>query len=125
AYLPARSLLVLDEPAACWEAMGDLAAQARELRDELAGRGELPRGLRDPLLAPEEVRAELSASLRVEWWTRGVPGEGPAPEGAARDGLPAPEGAARDGLPAPEGAARDGLPAPEGAARDGLAGPSG
>ncbi|HKO25664.1 MAG TPA: transcription-repair coupling factor, partial [Chloroflexota bacterium] len=48
-------------------------------RDELSGRGELPRGLRDPLLAPEEVRAELTSSLRVEWWTRS-PGE--------TDGLP-------------------------------------
>src|ERR671939_1510118 len=85
AYLPSRSLLVLDEPQACWEAMDDLAAQARELRDELAGRGELPRGLRDPLLAPEEVRAELTSSLRIEWWTR-TPDEGPAPAGAAKDG---------------------------------------
>ena len=94
AYLPSRSLLVLDEPQACWEAMDDLAAQARELRDELAGRGELPRGLRDPLLAPEEVRTELTSSLRVEWWTR-TPDAGPAPEGAARDGLAGPLGPGR------------------------------
>src|SRR5256714_2387344 len=111
ADLPARSLLVLDEPQACWEAMDDLAAQARELRDELAGRGELPRGLRDPLLAPEEVRTELTSSLRVEWWTR-TPDAGPAPEGAARDGLAGPLG-----YPAPEGAAKDGLAGPLGPGR--------
>src|SRR5205085_2297560 len=54
------------------------------VRDERAGRGELPRGLRDPLLASGEVRAELTSSLRVEWWTR-TPDEDPAPDGAAGD----------------------------------------
>src|SRR5581483_8245352 len=71
-YLPARSVVLLDEPLACWEALEEMAGQAHEIRDELVGRGELPRGLRDPLLAPPVVRAELEGSLRLEWWTRGA-----------------------------------------------------
>jgi transcription-repair coupling factor (superfamily II helicase) len=73
-YLPSRALILVDEPDACAEAMDDLFGQAREIRAELEGRGELPRGLRDALLAPDAIRAQLSASLRVELWTRGLPG---------------------------------------------------
>ncbi len=72
-YLPSRALILVDEPDACADAMDDLFRQAREIRAELEGRGELPRGLRDALLAPDTIHEQVSSSLRVEWWTRGVP----------------------------------------------------
>jgi len=83
-YLPSRALILVDEPDACAEAMDDLFGQAREIRAELQGRGELPRGLRDALLAPEAIRAQLGASLRVELWTRGLPDNVGAPLVAVR-----------------------------------------
>jgi len=70
-YLPSNALVILDEPDACWEAMEDLFGQARDIRNDLVSRGELPRGLRDPLLAPSAVRGDLAASLRVELIARG------------------------------------------------------
>ncbi len=73
AYLPSRAIVVLDEPMACWEAMDELCEQAREIRDELAGRGELPRGLREPLLPIDRVRRDLTAPTRLELWTRQQP----------------------------------------------------
>ena len=73
AYLPSRTIVVLDEPEACWEAMDELTTQAREIRDELAGRGELPRGLREPLLPIDGVRRDLTAPTRLELWTRQQP----------------------------------------------------
>jgi len=72
-YLPSRALILVDEPDACADAMDDLYRQAREIRAELEGRGELPRGLRDALLAPDTIHEQVSSSLRVEWWTRGAP----------------------------------------------------
>ena len=73
AYLPSRAIVALDEPVACWEAMDELSEQAREIRDELVGRGELPRGLRELLLPVETVRRDLTTPLRLELWTRQQP----------------------------------------------------
>ncbi len=70
AYLPAGAIVVLDEPSACWETIEDIVRQAEEMRDELVGRGELPRGLRSPLLPVDVVRTDLTGLPRVEFWTR-------------------------------------------------------
>ncbi len=85
-YLPARSLIVVDEPLACRDEMEELYAQACEIRDELVGRGELPAGLRDVLLTPSTVREELASSLRVEFWTRGSEGDPGLPRHDWSDG---------------------------------------
>ncbi len=74
-YLSGSSVLFLDEPEALFSTMDDLTEQARELSDELLGRGEVPAGLRFPLLAVEDVHQEIGLMPRVEWRQR-VEGEG-------------------------------------------------
>jgi len=123
-YLPSRALILIDEPDACADAMDDLFRQAREIRAELEGRGELPRGLRDALLAPDAIADELSSSLRVELWTRGLPmpirstgsaGVSPAPSSPGSAGVsPTPHPTRADVSPAlpvaPANAHRSDLP---------------
>ncbi|MGH2345670.1 MAG: transcription-repair coupling factor [Chloroflexota bacterium] len=74
-YLSGSATLFLDEPEALFDTMDDLTAQAQELSEELLGRGEVPPGLRSPLLAVQYVRQEVSLLPRVEWRQR-VAGSG-------------------------------------------------
>ena len=69
-YLSGAATLFLDEPETLFSTMEELTSQAGELSEELLGRGEVPPGLRSPLLAVEHLRQELLLLPRVEWRQR-------------------------------------------------------
>jgi transcription-repair coupling factor (superfamily II helicase) len=74
-YLQASALVFVDEPDVLARAGRDLTDQAHAISDELVGRGEVPAGLRFPLLGVEQVFQDLELLPRVEWCTRPVEGQ--------------------------------------------------
>jgi transcription-repair coupling factor (superfamily II helicase) len=84
-HLPARGLLIVDEPADLTVALEEHDAQSGEVRGELESRGEIPAGLPSPHLPGHELRALLDAHparLHLSRWAV----EGPAEEGERADG---------------------------------------
>jgi transcription-repair coupling factor (superfamily II helicase) len=74
AYLSGAGTLLLDDPEALKGTTHDLLAQADDLHAELIGRGEIPPGLRFPLLAPERLQEEIAILPRLEWHARASAG---------------------------------------------------
>jgi transcription-repair coupling factor (superfamily II helicase) len=58
-YLPPNSLLILDEPADIEASIGELDAQANELRQSQIEKGELPEDLPLPYFTYHELKARL------------------------------------------------------------------
>ncbi|MBE0415619.1 MAG: transcription-repair coupling factor [Dehalococcoidia bacterium] len=58
-YLPQNALLILDQPAEIEQALGELDAQARELRREQIARGELPQNFPFPYFTWKEFQARF------------------------------------------------------------------
>ena len=58
-YLPQNALLVLDQPSEIEQALGELDAEAREIRREQVARGELPRNFPTPYLTWDELSPRL------------------------------------------------------------------
>ena len=58
-YLPQNALLVLDQPAEIAQALGELDAEAREIRREQVARGELPRNFPTPYLTWDELSTRI------------------------------------------------------------------
>jgi len=76
-HLPEGALLILDQPGEIEQALGQLDAQARELRDEQTARGELPLDVPRPYytLADLQPRIQrLTRCLTLQAW-QGEPGE--------------------------------------------------
>ena len=69
-YLPANTLLVLDEPSYIEQTAADLYAEAGQLRSEKLERGELPRNFPRPYFTWEELesRIEDRQSLSLAAW---------------------------------------------------------
>ena len=74
AYLPGSAVVFLDDPKAQQAQMAELVGQAHELSEELVGRGEVPPGLRFPLLDRAALAEELALLPRLEWLATPVAG---------------------------------------------------
>ena len=69
-YLSPEAVLVLDQPAEIEQAMGELDAQARELRREQIARGELPRNFPIPYLTWGEFSPRIEGmERRLSLWS--------------------------------------------------------
>ncbi|MBX6343041.1 MAG: transcription-repair coupling factor, partial [Thermomicrobiaceae bacterium] len=64
-YLPPEHLVVVVEPSAVHLSLGQLEAQAEELRAALEEAGELPRGLLRPYLPWDDLRHRLGATRQL------------------------------------------------------------
>ncbi len=65
-YVPANTLVVVDEPEVCLQAVNELRGQMNEIQQELTGRGELPEGMPDPLIPMDRVLDNLGRLQRLE-----------------------------------------------------------
>ncbi|MDY6917984.1 MAG: transcription-repair coupling factor [Chloroflexota bacterium] len=63
-YLPEESLVVLDRPGEIEQALGEMSAQAEEIRREQVRRGELPDGFPVPYLEWPELRQLVEKTRR-------------------------------------------------------------
>ncbi len=70
-YVAESAVLLLDDREELARTLDDLVQRARELSDELVGRGEIPSGLTFPLLATERIWDDVDALPRLEWRPRG------------------------------------------------------
>ena len=62
AHLPKGGIVVLDNPRRIGDALDEVHAQAVELRERLASRGELPAALPAPYASLDDIRAPCSAA---------------------------------------------------------------
>jgi len=71
-YLPANTLLILDEPSQIEQAAADLDAEAGQLRSEKLERGELPRNFPRPYFTWEELAPVIESRQKLNLAAWGV-----------------------------------------------------
>ena len=60
-YLPADSLVILDDPSAIYLGLAQLQDRAKELESNFVGNGELPPGLRQPIASVDHINAAVGS----------------------------------------------------------------
>jgi transcription-repair coupling factor (superfamily II helicase) len=80
-YLQPRAALFVDDPDTLQRTARDLVDQAQAISEELVGRGEVPPGLRFPLLPISQVFQDTELLPRLEWCTRAMGRDGRPPAG--------------------------------------------
>ena len=87
-HLPARTIVVVDEPADIAALEQEHDEQAQEARIELERRGELPRGMPEPHVAWGELRAAIESRTSRLSLSRWATGDHEAPDAEAAVRLP-------------------------------------